>query len=56
MRQTDDTFSAGTVDLSPEHVQSLVGCKLTEYVELVRTTSLTDCIIADNSHPSVLDI
>ena len=40
----------------PEHVQSLVGCKLTEYVKLVHTSSFTDCTINDNSHPLVLDI
>ena len=55
-RQTDDTFTAGTVVLFPDHVQSLVGCKLTEYVELLSTASLTDCTIIDNSHPSVLHI
>jgi len=52
-RQTDDTFSAGTVGLFPEHVQSLVGCKLTEYVELVHTSSFTDCTINDNVQPSL---
>jgi len=55
-RQRDDTFSAGTVGLFPEHVQSLMGCKLTEYVELAHMASLTDCTINDNSHLSVLDI
>jgi len=56
--QKDDTFSAGTVGLFPEHVQSLVGCrpKLTEYVKLVHTSSFTDCTINNNSHPLVLDI
>jgi len=33
-RQRDDTFSAGTEGLFPEHIQSLVGCKLTEYYEI----------------------